>query len=83
MGLVEVLRTIDFEHESYPTYEDFAILHAFAIFFPTVRYSSTDMFLRQFVLIPFDHVLLSNRNDCILEISLTTMKDRVELITFR
>ncbi|KAI3763973.1 hypothetical protein L2E82_13971 [Cichorium intybus] len=38
MGLVEVLRTIDFEHESYPTYEDFAILPAFAIFFPTVRY---------------------------------------------
>ncbi|KAL7607633.1 hypothetical protein Lser_V15G15261 [Lactuca serriola] len=38
MGLVEVLRTIDFEHESYPTYEDFTILPAFAIFFPTFRY---------------------------------------------
>lgn len=38
MGLVEVLRTIDFEDESYPTYEDFAFLPVFAIFFPVVRY---------------------------------------------
>ncbi|KAI3719967.1 hypothetical protein L6452_20873 [Arctium lappa] len=38
MGLVEVLKSIDFEHESYPTYQDFALLPLFAIFFPLVRY---------------------------------------------
>lgn len=38
MGLVEVLPSIDFEHESYPTFQDFALLPLFAIFFPVVRY---------------------------------------------
>nr|KAJ0216612.1 hypothetical protein LSAT_V11C300143650 [Lactuca sativa] len=38
MGLVDVLKSIDFEHESFPTYHDFLILPLFAIFFPSVRF---------------------------------------------
>ncbi|KVH97528.1 Longevity assurance, LAG1/LAC1 [Cynara cardunculus var. scolymus] len=38
MGFIEVLPSFDFEHESYPTYQDFAVLPLFAIFFPTARY---------------------------------------------
>lgn len=38
MGIVDVLNSINFEHESYPTYGDFAALPVFAIFFPTVRF---------------------------------------------
>ncbi|KAG5603698.1 hypothetical protein H5410_025190 [Solanum commersonii] len=29
---------LDWEHESYPSYEDFAVLPLFAVFFPTVRF---------------------------------------------
>ncbi|KAI3744249.1 hypothetical protein L1987_57326 [Smallanthus sonchifolius] len=38
MGLLDILSSIDFEHESYPTYEDFALLPLFAVFFPIFRY---------------------------------------------
>ncbi|KAI3734052.1 hypothetical protein L6452_13513 [Arctium lappa] len=38
MGIAEVLNSINVEHESFPTYGDFAILPLFAIFFPTVRF---------------------------------------------
>ncbi|XP_076884227.1 ceramide synthase 1 LOH3-like [Bidens hawaiensis] len=30
--------SMDLEHESYPAYEDFAVLPMFAVFFPVVRY---------------------------------------------
>lgn len=29
---------LDWEYESYPSYEDFAVLPLFAVFFPTVRF---------------------------------------------
>ncbi|CAI9096369.1 OLC1v1032497C4 [Oldenlandia corymbosa var. corymbosa] len=38
MGLLELVRSIDWEQESYPKYEDFLALPLFAIFFPTVRF---------------------------------------------
>ncbi|KAI3778831.1 hypothetical protein L2E82_08216 [Cichorium intybus] len=38
MGIVDVLKSINLEHESYPIYGDFAALPLFAIFFPTVRF---------------------------------------------
>lgn len=44
MGLVEIVKSIDWEHETYPTLEDFAILPLFALLFPTVRF-----FLDRFV----------------------------------
>ncbi|KAI3700018.1 hypothetical protein L2E82_44631 [Cichorium intybus] len=38
MGLVEGLKSIDFEQESFPTYQDFLVLPLFAVFFPSVRF---------------------------------------------
>ncbi|KAI3730530.1 hypothetical protein L1987_61700 [Smallanthus sonchifolius] len=38
MGIVQILTSIDFEHESFPTYGDFAVLPMFVVFFPTVRF---------------------------------------------
>lgn len=38
MGLVDLLGSFDWEQESYPQYEDFAVLPFFALFFPTVRF---------------------------------------------
>uniref|UniRef100_A0A5B7C9N1 TLC domain-containing protein n=1 Tax=Davidia involucrata TaxID=16924 RepID=A0A5B7C9N1_DAVIN len=38
MGLVEFARSIDWEQESYPEYEDFVLLPFFALLFPSVRF---------------------------------------------
>ncbi|KAG2702585.1 hypothetical protein I3843_06G090100 [Carya illinoinensis] len=38
MGLTEILTSFDWELESYPAYEDFAILPFFALFFPCARF---------------------------------------------
>ncbi|KAF5755419.1 putative TRAM/LAG1/CLN8 domain, sphingosine N-acyltransferase Lag1/Lac1 [Helianthus annuus] len=38
MGLIQALKLIDFEHESFPAYQDFLFLPLFSIFFPTVRF---------------------------------------------
>nr|XP_043608284.1 ceramide synthase 1 LOH3-like isoform X2 [Erigeron canadensis] len=38
MGLLEGLKTIDIERESFPVYQDFLLLPLFAIFFPTARF---------------------------------------------
>ncbi|XP_031278058.1 LAG1 longevity assurance homolog 3-like [Pistacia vera] len=41
MGLIEFIesiKSIDWEQESYPAYEDFALLPLFFIFFPSVRF---------------------------------------------
>ncbi|KAL8196355.1 hypothetical protein R6Q57_024650 [Mikania cordata] len=45
MGLIQAL---DFEHESFPAYQDFLFLPLFVIFFPTVRF-----FLNRLV---FEHI---------------------------
>ncbi|KAF5752798.1 LAG1 longevity assurance 3 [Tripterygium wilfordii] len=44
MGLVEYFNSVDWEHESYPEYEDFVFLPFFALLFPSVRF-----FLDRFV----------------------------------
>ncbi|KAJ4840626.1 hypothetical protein Tsubulata_023558 [Turnera subulata] len=44
MGLMEHVKSIDWEDESYPAYEDYIVLPLFALFFPTVRF-----FLDRFV----------------------------------
>ncbi|KAK2976397.1 hypothetical protein RJ640_008107 [Escallonia rubra] len=44
MGLVDSISSIDWEHESFPEYGDFALLPLFALFFPSVRF-----FLDRFV----------------------------------
>nr|GEX92483.1 LAG1 longevity assurance homolog 3-like [Tanacetum cinerariifolium] len=38
MGLLDGVKSIDFENESYPTYHEFVFLPVFAVFFPIVRY---------------------------------------------
>ncbi|KAG0495801.1 hypothetical protein HPP92_000465 [Vanilla planifolia] len=38
MGLMQLWRSLDWEKESYPAYEDFAAVPLFALFFPTVRF---------------------------------------------
>ncbi|GER31898.1 LAG1 longevity assurance homolog 3 [Striga asiatica] len=44
MGVVEAVKSVEWEQESYPQYEDFVLLPLFALFFPTVRF-----FLDRFV----------------------------------
>ncbi|KAI9073477.1 hypothetical protein K1719_028001 [Acacia pycnantha] len=44
MDWIPQLSSVDWHHESYPAYEDFAILPFFALFFPSVRF-----FLDRFV----------------------------------
>ncbi|GAB4840201.1 Ceramide synthase 1 loh3, variant 2 [Ancistrocladus abbreviatus] len=44
MGLFDFLKSIDWEAESYPRYEDYIVLPLFAVFFPSLRF-----FLDRFV----------------------------------
>ncbi|VFQ85471.1 unnamed protein product [Cuscuta campestris] len=44
MGILEMVGWNDWEFESYPSYEDFALLPLFVLFFPTIRF-----FLDRFV----------------------------------
>lgn len=44
MGFVELVKSVNWEQESYPAYEDFAVLPLFALCFPSVRF-----FLEKFV----------------------------------
>jgi len=44
MGFMEYVKSIEWEHESYPGYEDCIVLPLFALFFPFVRF-----FLDRFV----------------------------------
>ncbi|URE35344.1 ASC1-like protein [Musa troglodytarum] len=48
MDLVTAWRSVDWEQEGYPTYEDFVALPFLALFFPTVRF-----FLDRFVFEPW------------------------------
>ncbi|CAN0923891.1 Ceramide synthase 1 LOH3 [Linum grandiflorum] len=38
MAFMELLKSVDWEHESYPAYEDYVVLPFFIVFFPTVRF---------------------------------------------
>ncbi|ESQ32936.1 hypothetical protein EUTSA_v10004641mg [Eutrema salsugineum] len=38
MGLFESVKSINWEHESFPAYQDFGFLPLFAVFFPTIRF---------------------------------------------
>nr|XP_016515306.1 PREDICTED: ASC1-like protein [Nicotiana tabacum] len=38
MGMLQIGSFLNWEYESYPAYEDFAVLPLFAFFFPTVRF---------------------------------------------
>lgn len=44
MDLIQNLKSLDWEQESYPAYEDFLILALLSLLFPTVRF-----FLDRFV----------------------------------
>ncbi|XP_022724966.1 LAG1 longevity assurance homolog 3-like [Durio zibethinus] len=44
MGLIQFVKSINWEQEAYPAYEDFIVLPFFAMFFPSVRF-----FLDRFV----------------------------------
>lgn len=44
MGLIESVKSINWEQEAYPNYRDFAVLPLFALFFPSIRF-----FLDRFV----------------------------------
>ncbi|GFQ01717.1 asc1-like protein [Phtheirospermum japonicum] len=44
MGFVEVVKSMEWEQESYPQYHDFIVLPFFVLFFPTLRF-----FLDRFV----------------------------------
>lgn len=51
MGISELVGSIDWEHDSYPEFQDFAVLPFFILFFPTVRF-----FLDRFVFEVLYHV---------------------------
>ncbi|THG14768.1 hypothetical protein TEA_006812 [Camellia sinensis var. sinensis] len=53
MGLSQFIQSIDWQQESYPEYEDFAVLPLFALFFPSVRF-----FLDRFIFEVFDAALM-------------------------
>lgn len=38
MGFLESVKSINWEHESFPTYDDFVWLPLFAVFFPSIRF---------------------------------------------
>ncbi|XP_070016627.1 ASC1-like protein [Nicotiana sylvestris] len=38
MGMLQIGSFLNWEYESYPGYEDFAVLPLFALFFPTIRF---------------------------------------------
>ncbi|KAL6496083.1 ASC1-like protein [Orobanche hederae] len=38
MGFLEMVKSVDWEQESYSQYEDFIVLPFFVLFFPTVRF---------------------------------------------
>jgi ceramide synthetase len=38
MGLLESVKSINWEHESSPVYQDFRVLPLFAVFFPSIRF---------------------------------------------
>lgn len=44
MGFMDYVKSIEWEHESYPAYEDYIVLPLFALFFTSVRF-----FLDRFV----------------------------------
>ncbi|KAJ6726426.1 hypothetical protein OIU79_004557, partial [Salix purpurea] len=44
MGFMEYVKSIEWEHESYPAYEDYVFLPLFALFFLSAR-----LFLDRFV----------------------------------
>lgn len=53
MGFLEIVSSMDLEHESYPQFEDFIVLPFFIVFFPTVRYFLDRFIFEVFRVSPF------------------------------
>ncbi|KAK9707077.1 hypothetical protein RND81_07G171100 [Saponaria officinalis] len=58
MGLIDLLHSIDWQHESYPSSNDFIVLPFFALFFPSVRF-----FLDRFVFEKIGRRMIFGKND--------------------
>ncbi|KZV18626.1 hypothetical protein F511_03520 [Dorcoceras hygrometricum] len=62
MGFLDVRKSVDWEQESYPQYQDFIVLPFFAVFFPTVRF-----FLDRFVFEKIGRRLIFGKGTQVIE----------------
>ncbi|KAE8023076.1 hypothetical protein FH972_008826 [Carpinus fangiana] len=72
MGLTETLRSIVWEEESYPAYEDFTILLFFALFFPFVRF-----FLDRFIFQKLATRCIFGKGDEMLEVETSERRKKI------
>ncbi|KAK4357939.1 hypothetical protein RND71_023549 [Anisodus tanguticus] len=71
MGLLQ-WSFLDWEHESYPSYEDFAVLPLFAVFFPTVRF-----FLDRFVFEKVARRLIFGKGQEVIEVETDDRRKKI------
>lgn len=57
MGLIDSIRSINWEHESFPSYDDFFFLPLFALLFPTARFFLDRLVFEVFPFPPFTYQL--------------------------
>ncbi|KAG7979021.1 hypothetical protein I3843_05G109500 [Carya illinoinensis] len=72
MGLIEVLRSSDWDLESYPAYEDFTVLPFFALFFPSVRF-----FLDRFIFEKMANQLIFGKGHEMLDVEAIEKKKKI------
>jgi len=72
MDLTETLRSIVWEQESYPAYEDFAILPFFALFFPSVRF-----FLDRFIFQKLATRCIFGKGDEMLDVETSERRKKI------
>ncbi|XP_059655604.1 ceramide synthase 1 LOH3-like [Cornus florida] len=72
MGLVQYMRSIDWDHESYPEYADFAVLPLFAVFFPTLRF-----FLDRFVFEKLGRRMIFGKGQQLVDVETNERKKKI------
>lgn len=72
MGLTETLRSIDWQQESYPAYQDFIILPFFALFFPSVRF-----FLDRFIFQKLASRMIFGKGDEMLDVETSERRKKI------
>ncbi|KAL7001315.1 Ceramide synthase 1 loh3 [Sarracenia purpurea var. burkii] len=72
MGIAESLRLVDWDQESFPAYEDFALLPFFALFFPSVRF-----FLDRFVFEKLSRQLIFGKGQQALDVETDERRKKI------
>ncbi|XP_048229329.1 ceramide synthase 1 LOH3 isoform X4 [Ricinus communis] len=73
MGVLDYVKSIEWEYESYPAYEDYIVLPLFALFFPTVRF-----FLDRFVFQKVASRLIFGRGHQNLDVESDERKKKIQ-----